>query len=99
LKDVYAGTKWKWINENVFPVDYDAEPLIEIRKIELVKTAEGNRFGLIWMQKIYAELAKDFGIELSEVGRRFGEIRLVEYEEGDAQAYCYHSNLGIYQEV
>ena len=48
---------------------------------------------------IYANLAKDFGINLNEVSRRFGEIRLVQYDEGDERAYCYHPNLGIYQEV
>lgn len=99
LKDEYSDAKWQWKNENVYPVKL-CEPLIEIKDIELTKATEGNRF---WFEldakKIYAELAKDFGIELSEVSRRFGEIRLVEYGGGDAQAYCYHSNLGIYQEI
>lgn len=100
LKDEYSRTTWKWINENVFPVDYDAEPLIEINDIGSVKTVASSCFWFdLDARKIYAALAKDYAIELSEVGRRFGEIRLVEYGEGDARAYCYHPNLGVYQEV
>jgi CRISPR-associated endonuclease/helicase Cas3 len=100
LKDEYSRTTWKWINENVFPVVYDAEPLIEINDIGSVKTVAGTRFWFdLDAKKIYAALAKDFAIELSEVSRRFGEIRLVEYGEGDTQAYCYHPNLGVYQEI
>ncbi len=99
LKDEYSDTRWQWKNESVYPARM-SEPQVEIKKIELVKSVEGNCFWFdLDAKKIYAELAKDFGIELSEVGRRFGEIRLVEYGEGDAQAHCHHSNLGIYQEV
>lgn len=99
IKDEYLDAKWQWKNENVYPAKL-CEPLIEIKDIKLTKATKDNRF---WFEldakKIYTELAKDFGIELSEVSRRFGEIRLVEYGDGDAQAYCYHSNLGIYQEI
>ena len=99
LKDEYSGEKWQWKNENVYPAKL-CEPLIEIKNIESVNTAIGCRFWFdLDAKTIYAALAKDFGIKLSEVSRRFGEIRLVEYGEGDTQAYCYHPNLGVYQEV
>lgn len=106
LKDEYSRTKWKWINENVFPVDYDAEPRIEFNEIGSVKTVASSRFWFdLDAKTIYSalaiELKRNFSMELSlsEVSRRFGEIRLVEYGEGDTQAYYYHPNLGIYQEV
>lgn len=99
LNDEYSDAKWQWKNESVYPAKL-SEPLIEIKNITRVTTVDSNRFWFdLDVKTIYAALAKDFGIELSEVGRRFGEIRLVEYGEGDTQAYCYHPNFGIYQEV
>jgi CRISPR-associated endonuclease/helicase Cas3 len=99
LEDEYLNEKWQWKNENVYPAKF-AEPLIEIKNVELLNHAQGCGF---WFEldakSIYASLTTDFSIELSEVSQRFGEIRLVQYEEGDERAYCYHPNLGVYQEI
>ena len=98
LENEYSDEKWQWKNESVYPAKF-ADPLIEIINIKSVKMTEGCRFWFALDAKlIYAELAKDFGIELKKVGERFGEIRLVQYDEGDERAYCYHPNLGIFQE-
>lgn len=98
LKDEYSGKRWQWKNESVYPAKL-CDPLVEIENIELVVTSNGCQFWFDLDAKIiYAELAKNFGIELSEVGRKYGEIRLVQY--GDNQpAYCYHPNLGVYEEI
>lgn len=99
LKDEYSGRKWLWKNESVYPAKL-CDPLVEIENIELVVTSNGCQFWFdLDAKTIYAELAKDFDIELSEVSRRFGEIRLVQQYGDSEQAYCYHPNLGVYQEV
>ncbi len=99
LKDNYADEKWQWKNDHVYPAKL-CEPLIEIKHISLIKIAEGCGFWFdLNVKTVYKTLANDFGIDLSEVSRRFGEIRLIEYGQGDMQAYCYYANFGIYQEV
>jgi CRISPR-associated endonuclease/helicase Cas3 len=47
---------------------------------------------------VYQQLAVDFGLELIEVSRRFGEVRLIEY--GDTvQEYNYDPAMGVYQDI
>jgi CRISPR-associated endonuclease/helicase Cas3 len=98
LKCQYSDITWQWKNENVYPARF-CEPLIEIRS-DTVKVVEGHCFWFnLDAQNVYAALERDFGIELSEVGRRFGELRLADYSNGEAQVFNYHPNFGVYQEV
>jgi len=99
LDDEYSTPKWQWKNEQVSPPEF-GEPSILINKVELEEPATGNGF---WFEQnllnVYQELAHDFSLELKEVSRRFGEVRLVEYGKGNSGEYSYHPYLGIYQDI
>jgi len=99
MEDEHSNEKWQWKNEEVYPARF-CEPTIEIKNTELGGINEGCRFWFnLDAKSIYKNLAEDFKVEMSEVSRRFGEIRLVQYDEGGTQGYCYHQNLGVYQEI
>ncbi len=97
LKDEYSKEKWQWKNEDVRPAKL-CEPIIEIKNIELPYINHlGCRFWFnLNAQNIYKNLAKNFEIDLEQTSKRFGEVRLIDY---DGRSYCYHPNLGIYQEL
>ncbi len=90
---------WKWKNEEVSPPEFGV-PLVEINSVELAEPAKGNGF---WFEQdvltTYQTLANEFHLELKEVSRRFGEVRLIEYEKGNLGEYNYHSYLGVYQDI
>lgn len=104
IEDEYKLPKWKWKNEHVSPTEF-CERLINIKPVELEAPASGNHF---WFEQdvcekhevsIYQQLAKDFGWALPEISRRFGEVRITEYEEGNSVEYNYHPHLGVYQNI
>ncbi len=99
LDDEYSAPYWRWKNENVLPPEF-CEPLILINSVEIEELAEGNYF---WFEQdestIYQQLEKDFNMDLVEVSRRFGEVRLVEYAASFPEEYNYHPGLGIYQDM
>jgi len=99
LRDEYSEEKWQWKNEDVRPARL-CEPVIEIKNIELPNINSGCRFWFnLDAQEIYSNLARDFDIDLEETSKRFGEVRLIQYKKGNVHSYCYHPNLGIYQEL
>jgi len=93
---------WEWKNEAVYPPKMGAlsGAGILIKEETAIAPNEGISF---WFDlnplKIYAELANDFNISEEEVSQRFGELRLVSYNNNDINEYKYFPNLGIYQEV
>ncbi len=99
LDNEYESPKWKWKNEQVSPPEF-GEPLININKVNLPDLVQGNSF---WFEQnaitIYQHLAEDFELGLTDISRRFGEIRLTEYEKGGSGEYNYHPQLGVYQDV
>ena len=98
LDGEYSDISWQWKNENVYPAKFsDDSSIVPISDDKL------EDFGMncwFWfdldVKNIYQKLAKDFNISLKEVGKRFGEVRLVEYENSN-QYYKFHPNLGIYK--
>lgn len=99
LRDEHSKEKWQWKNEDVRPARL-CDPVIGIESVELPSIKSGSRFWFsLNAQEIYANLAKDFNIDLEESSKRFGEVRLIQYKEGNVPSYCYHPNLGIYQEL
>ncbi len=107
VKDEYSSSEWKWLNEDVYPSKFGENSLVSITEQandEIVQ-ARGNFFGFDLSAKaVYQQLIEAFkvnGIEynLEEVSRRFGEIRLTEFNPEQQAQYSYHPNLGIYQEV
>ena len=94
--------KWQWKNEHTYPAKWGeiAGAGFSIKQIEDIETAQGNGF---WFDLealvVYQQWANDLSVELEEVGRRFGEVRLVSYREQDVGEYVYSRNLGLYQEV
>jgi len=98
LDDEYSKPTWKWKNEDVSPPDF-GEPLSKINPLEQDECGERIDF---WFKQdaltVYQQLAKDFGLDLREVSRRFGEVRLTEY--GDTvQEYNYDPGIGVYQDI
>jgi len=98
LDDAFTTPKWKWKNEEVSPPEF-GDPSVSFNAVEMDEFGEGVSF---WFEQdaltVYQQLADDFGIELKEVSRRFGEVRLTEFSN-EAQEYSYHPSLGIYQEI
>ncbi len=100
LEDEYADISWRWKNEDVYPAKFsDDADIVPISDDEL------DDFGLncdFWfnidVENIYQKLAKDFSIELKEVSKIFGEVRLVEYKDGH-QDYKFSPVLGVYNIV
>ena len=92
--------KWKWKNENVQPTKFGELAGVTIDTIELNGPATGNDFWFdLYGNEIYKQLADELNINsLEEVSRKFGEVRLVEYENVQ-QEYKYHPNLGIFQKT
>ncbi|WP_162599224.1 type I-F CRISPR-associated helicase Cas3f [Shewanella algidipiscicola] len=91
---------WRWLNENVRPAKLGEVSGISISPVPKLSRGENNYF---WLDQspehIYQTLAGELNMELSEVARHFGELRITEFENSSNQEYCYHNNLGMYQEV
>lgn len=100
LEDSYTEPRWKWKNEHVYPAKFADHGSIVISSGKDLEIGEGNH---VWFKldplTIYSELANDFAIELVEVSRRFGEVRLIDYESNRQQEYLYHPNLGLYKKI
>lgn len=99
IKDDNSKTEWQWKNENVHPPKFGELAGISIEDISLGKYGRGNDFWFkLDAQAIYSQLAVELKINtLAEVSRRFGELRIVEYEN-TYQEYKYHPNLGVFKE-
>ncbi|MFH1975568.1 MAG: type I-F CRISPR-associated helicase Cas3f [Pseudomonadota bacterium] len=101
IADDYSPAKWRWKNENVKPASFGELSGISIDNIQLNSHGVGNDFWFddLDAKTIYSELADELNINtLEEVSRRFGEVRLIEYENRP-QEYKYHTNLGLFQEI
>jgi len=92
--DQFSLPTWKWKNEAIRRSEF-SEPLIEIKNIKLnnISTNTGFWFTLDALE-IYEELSKKFEVELLEISKRFGEVRLRQ----NNGTYFYEPNLGVYQE-
>lgn len=100
MADEYTKPCWKWKNEQVYPAKF-GEGAIAIKNIPTseIKLGIGTQFWFdLRVQSIYSTLAEDFNIDLKDVSLRFGEVRLTEFNSNQ-QEYCYHPNLGIYQDI
>ncbi len=100
IDDKNSKPKWRWKNEHVYPHILGELAGVSIESIVLDDYGKGNDF---WFKldagEIYMKLAEELKIEnLSEVSTRFGELRLVEYENIQ-QEYKYHPNLGVFREI
>lgn len=91
---------WRWKNEHVNPPQFGELAGVSIESIVLDDYGKGNDF---WFKldpgKIYMQLAEELKIDnLVEVSKRFGELRLIEYENIQ-QEYKYHPSLGVFREI
>ncbi len=95
----YSEPCWKWKNENVYPPKFGEVCGITINSVRVSGFGQGSNF---WFDlsavAIYEKLADDFNIDLSEVSRRFGEVRLIEYNTNQEE-YNYAPNLGLYKTI
>jgi CRISPR-associated endonuclease/helicase Cas3 len=98
LDDEYSKPIWKWKNEEVSPPEF-GEPLAKINLVEQDEFGVGVDF---WFKQdaltVYQQLAVSLGLELREVSRRFGEVRLTEYSD-TVPEYNYELGMGIYQDI
>ncbi len=98
LRDKYSSLYWQWKNEHIYPAEF-GEGAINITNYEFDKIADGNDFLFdIDVKDIYKELSKDFKIDLKQVSEKFGEVRLIEYENKQ-QEYNFNPNLGVYKDI
>ena len=100
LDDEQEDTYWQYKNEDVFPPEFgDISGGVKIE----TKGPEVSEKNYFWFKQnthgIYQQLSEDFTIDLSEVSRKFGELRVVKYNDNDIEEYSYHEGLGLYQEV
>jgi CRISPR-associated endonuclease/helicase Cas3 len=100
IADDYSPTKWRWKNENVHPARFGDLSGVSIENIQLNRHGAGNDFWFdLDAKTIYAQLADELNINtLEEVSRRFGEVRLIEYDNRP-QEYKYHPNFGLFREM
>ncbi len=101
IVDKYSPARWQWKNENVKPAEFgELSGDISIDNFQLQSHGSGNDFWFELDEKaIYTQLAGELNIRtLEEVSRRFGEVRLIEYDNYP-QEYKYHPNLGLFQEI
>lgn len=96
----YRSPDWRWLNENAQPLKEPTKELgIELKQVSSLD--KGKNSGL-WFDTrplaVYSQLAQDIGIDLPEVSRRYGEVRVVEYK-GNDKPYFWHESLGLFQEV
>lgn len=96
----FSQPYWRWLNENVRPAKFGEVSGISISTVPKLSKGENNYF---WLEQspehIYQTLAGELNMELNEVGRIFGELRITEFENSSNREYCYHNNLGMYQDV
>lgn len=100
LENEYKSPHWRWLNENARPLKEPTKELgIELKQASPLNKGKNSEF---WFDThplaVYAQLAEDFDIDLPEVSRRYGEVRVVEYK-GDDKPYFWHESLGLFQEV
>lgn len=100
IKNKNSAPEWKWKNEHVSPPKFGEVSSISIKRINLDNFGKGNDFWFnIDAVAIYEQLAEDFKADsLEEVSRRFGELRLREYENKQIE-YKYHPDLGVFEEI
>ena len=92
--DIY----WKWKNERVSPAEFGDQDTIK-PETSFEQVASDNSFWFdLSATNVYQQLAEDMELELSRVSRRYGEVRLTEYENG-TEEYYYHPQLGVYQYI
>ncbi len=99
VEDEYKQPYWQWKNEAVYPAEL-AAPTIKITACKDPNLGSNVNY---WMVQeplaIYSKLAQDFSISLLEVSEKFGELRVIEYENDDGGQYCFHNYLGFYREI
>ena len=97
--------KWFWKNEHVYPArwtDQISGSGFSIRPSENIEIVDSNGFWFeLTAHDIYKKVTEEFPekMDVEEVGRRFGEVRLVNYDKKELDEYFYSQNFGIYQEV
>ena len=100
IDDKCSKPKWRWKNEHVNPPQFGELSGTSIDSIDLDSYGKGNDF---WFDldsgEIYMQLAEELNIKnLNEVSMRFGELRLVDYDNTQWE-YKYHPNLGVFREI
>ena len=100
LENSYSSYSWRWLNEHVYPPKLGEVSSIAITPLRDLEV--GTNCGL-WFEadvlSIYSQLAETFSLELGEVSRRFGELRVTNYRNQERTEYQYHEALGLFQEL
>lgn len=100
LDGEFAKPYWRWLNENARPAKFGEVSGISISTVLTLPQGNNSYFWLDQSpERIYRTLASELNMELNEVARHFGELRITEFENSSNREYCYHNNLGMYQEV
>ncbi len=98
LDSPHRNPYWQWKNERVSPSEFGDQSTIYDPETELEIT-DGNSFWFdLTATTIYQKLAEDMKLDLSSISQRFGEVRLIEYENY-SEKYYYNPQLGVYQDV
>jgi CRISPR-associated endonuclease/helicase Cas3 len=100
LDNEYSKVKWCWKNENVMPAKFgEGDIRITHLPIENLKLGSGSHFWFdLDAKQIYSQLVHDFKIDMPEVSKRFGEVRLISYDNS-VEEYEYYPQLGVYQVI
>ncbi len=100
VNDEYTSPYWCWLNEATYPPKIGELSFISISADNNVKHGNGSYF---WFNlnplAIYSELSSAFNLNLTEISKNFGELRVTEYKKNACNKYLYHNNLGLYQEL
>ncbi|MCF6320096.1 MAG: type I-F CRISPR-associated helicase Cas3, partial [Proteobacteria bacterium] len=94
---------WQQLNEDVYPSEFGELCTISINKENLIVLGNNNHFWFdLSANEIYTTLKNDPKIAVDnfeQISKRFGEVRIVEYEVKAITQYTYHKNLGLYRNL
>ena len=95
--DEYTTPYWRRLNEEARPPKWGDAPTIKPAKT--LTQGQGMYF---WLDQspetIYRTLCDDLNMDLPEVSRRFGEVRVTVYEIASQAEYEYHNQIGFYRQ-
>ncbi len=100
LENEYTKPKWCWKNEAVYPAEFGDLNNVKNQVSEDINLVSCNHF---WFDQgalgIYQQLAQHFKSDLPRISKRFGEVRVTEFNSNGTEEYNYHPCLGLYQDI
>jgi len=105
VENKYRPIKWLWRNESISPPKFgEGDVKIVDGSDRMCEFGMGSHFWFsLCAKEIYMRLAEEIkdadSDDLSQFSKRYGEVRLIDYQNGSVQEYEYHPELGVYKAI